>query len=261
MLKQRIKKIYFSRKILLDLSARELKAYYSGSKIYIWWAVINPLILALSINVIFTKALAFTIGIPNYTFFVLSGMIPWIFFSNSVLSATNSLTSHASILKQGIALPEFAPLSVILANFFIFLIGFLVLLPLFIFLEFKVLSVLIFLIFPMILQLIFIIGLGFIFSCWNIFSKDIFHFLFIGLTIWFWVTPVFYSIETLSSPYRWVSLLNPMTYYVILYRQILFEAKPPSIAILGLSFLVSLLYLSVGYSFFLSNEKEILKRV
>jgi ABC-type polysaccharide/polyol phosphate export permease len=261
MFKQRIKKIYYFRKILLDLSIRELKAQYSGSIVYIWWAVLNPLLLAFSINLIFTKALAFSIGIPNYTLFVLSGMMPWIFFSNAILAATNSFTSHASILRQGNIMPEFVPLSVVLANLFIFLIGSAALIPLFVLVELKVIFLVMLLIFPVILQLFFIIGLGFILSCWNIFSKDISHFLFIGLMVWFWITPVFYSIEMLPLSYRWASLLNPMTYYVILYRCILFEAKIPSAGLLALSLLISLIYFFAGYSFFLRNEKELLKRV
>ena len=259
MLRQRIKKIYVHRKVLFDLSIRELKTQYSGSRLNIWWAVINPLILALSINLIFTKA--FKIDMPNYTLFVLSGIIPWMFFSNAILGATNSFISHASILKQGILLPEFVVLSTIFASLFNFLIGLAVLLPLFVFLEFKVLAMLIFLIFPVLFQVFFIIGLGFIFSCWNLFSKDIFHFLFVGLMIWFWVTPIFYSIEMLPLPYRWASLLNPMTYYVILCRQILFKAEFPSLSILGLSFLIGLISLCAGYLFFLKREKEILKRI
>jgi ABC-type polysaccharide/polyol phosphate export permease len=256
---QRIKRIYAYRNILFDLSIRELKTQYSGSRLNIWWAVINPLILALSINLIFTKA--FKIDMPNYTLFVLSGIMPWMFFSNAILAATNSFISHASILKQGIFLPEFVVLSTVMASLFNFLISFAVLLPLFVLLEFKVLVVLIFLIFPVFFQLFFIIGLGLIFSCWNLFSKDILHFLFIGLMIWFWITPIFYSVEMLPLPYRWVSLLNPMTYYVISCRQILFNAEFPSLLILGLSFLTGLFSLCLGYFFFLKKEKEILKRI
>ena len=259
MLKERIKKIYLFRHTLWDMAISQLKAKYSGSKLGIWWAVITPLILAVSINFIFTRI--FKIDIPNYTLFVLSGIIPWVFFSNALLEVTNSFTANASILKQAIFPRESIPLSTVLANFLNFLMGFLIILPLFIILEFRVIAVLLFLIFPLIFHLIFIIGLSLLFSCWNVFSKDASHFLSIGLLIWFWITPVFYSLEMLPFPYRWICLLNPMSYYVILYRQVLFEARIPSFSVLSLSFLIGLASLFIGYSVFLKKEAELLKRI
>ncbi len=259
MLKERIKKIFFNRRTLWDMANRQLKAKYSGSKLGIWWAVITPLILAASINFIFTKV--FKINIPNYTLFVLSGIIPWIFLSNTLLEATNSFTIHASILKQAIFPSELVPLSTVLANFLNFLIGFAIILILFIILELKVVMVLLFLIFPLASHFIFIIGLSFLFSCWNIFSRDVSHLLSIGLMIWFWITPVFYSLKMLPFPYRWICLLNPMSYYVILYRQILYKAEIPSLPISGLSFLIALISFFIGYCVFLKQEAELLKRV
>jgi ABC-2 type transport system permease protein len=238
---------------------RQLKVKYSGSKLGIWWAVITPLILAVSINFIFTKI--FKIDIPNYTLFVLSGIIPWIFFSATLSEVTNSFIANASILKQIISPPEFIPLSCVLANFLNFSIGFLILLPLFIILKFKVVALLPFLIFPLISQLIFVIGLSLIFSCWNVFSRDTSHLLSIGLMIWFWVTPIFYSPEMLPFPYRWICLLNPVSYYIILYRRILFEATVPLFSLLGLSLSISAVSLFMGYFIFLKKERELVKRI
>jgi ABC-type polysaccharide/polyol phosphate export permease len=259
MLIKRIKKAYAFRATLLSLAAGDLKLQYSGSRLNIWWAVITPLLLAASINLIFTKA--YKIDTPNYTFFVLSGIIPWMFFSNSVLASVNSFGSHASIMRQGVLLPEFIPLSAVLSAFCTFLIGLVSLLPLFVVLKIKVLTVIPFLVFPVFLQLIFTAGLGMIFASWNAFSKDANHFFFITLTIWFWVTPVFYALDMLPYPYRWIGLFNPMTYFVALYNQILFEARPPSLNCLGVVFIAALSCFFSGYLFFLRKEKEILKRV
>lgn len=259
MLKERIKKIFFHRYILWDMAVKQLKVKYSGSKLGIWWAVITPLILAVSINFIFTRI--FKISIPNYALFVLSGIVPWIFFSSTLSEATNSFIVNAPTLRQAIFPREFIPASAVLANFFNFLIGLLIILPLFVILNLKVVTALLFLLFPLFLQLIFIIGLGLLFSCWNVFSRDVSHLLSIGVLVWFWITPVFYSIEMLPFPYRWVCLLNPMSYYVILYRQILFEAKPPSVSILAVSFLASAVSLFIGYFTFLKQEAELLKRI
>jgi len=259
MLKGRIKDIYLHRHILWDMTSSQFKAKYAGSKLGIWWAVLTPLILAICINRIFT--VAFTVNIPNYTLFVLAGIIPWLFFANATSEATTSFTVNSSILRQGIFPREFIPISSVLSNLLNFFIGFVFLLPFFIILNFRVTGLLLFLLMIIILQSLFIVGLGLLFSSVNVFFRDLTHFLSIGLMIWFWITPVFYSLDMLPFPFRWVCLLNPMTYYVISYKQILFEARAPSLLTIFISFSISLGFLVMGYLFFIKKEPALLKRI
>lgn len=259
MFKERIIKICLYRHTLWDMVIKQFKAKYVGSKLGIWWAVITPLILAISINFMFS--IVFKIDMPNYTLFVLSGIIPWLFFSNALGEVTNSFIGYSSLLKQGSFPREFIPVSSILANLMNFLIGFVFLLPIFVILNSKVIMLLPFLFIVVILHTLFIMGLGILFSVVNVFFRDLSHFLSIGFMIWFWITPVFYSLEMLPYSYRWICLLNPMSYYIIMYRLILFEAKFPSLSILSLSFLIGLVFLFIGYVNFLKKESELLKRI
>lgn len=251
--------MYLSRRILWDMAVVQFKAKYAGSKLGIWWAVITPLILAVSINFVFNTV--FKIEIPNYTLFVLAGMIPWIFFSNAVMEAANSLNVNSAILNQSTIPAEFIPLSSVLANLLNFLIGLLFLLPLFIILNFKTVGFLLFLFIIITFHFVFIIGLGFLFSSINFLFKDLSHFLSIAFMIWFWITPVFYSLEMMPFSFRWICLFNPMTYYIVLYQNVLFYLKIPSlISILGI-FLIAIVSVSMGYIFFFKNESSLLKRI
>lgn len=259
MFSQRIKKLYDHRLILWDMTIKQLKAKYSGSRLGLWWAIVTPLILASSINLIFSQV--FKIEIKNYTFFVLSGMIPWMFFSGALSESASSFVSSSAVLKQGIFPREFIPVSVVLGNFLSFLIGFAILLPLFIVFKIKVITALLFLILPLSSLLVFTLGLGFFLSCWNVFLKDVPHLLSIMLMIWFWITPIFYSVDMISPPYRLICLLNPATYYVISYQQILFEARSPDFTATLISFLVASFFLVSGYLLFLKKEPALLKRV
>lgn len=256
---ERIRKIFLYRHLLWDMSIKQLKIKYSGARLGFWWALIVPLILAGSINFVFTKV--FRIYIPDYTLFVLAGIIPWLFFSNALSEVTNSFIVNSAVLKQGIFLREFIPISSILANFFSFLIGFIVLSFIFVIFRLKVITTIFFIIFPLISQLIFIIGLGLLFSLCNVFFRDLSQILPVVFMIWFWVTPIFYSIEMVPLPFRWVCFVNPMSYYTILYQKILFHAEVPSLRIILTSFLVGLFSLFIGYYIFLKNEKFLLKKI
>lgn len=258
-LRQRIQNLFFHKSILWEMSIKRFKMKYSGSMLGVWWAVITPLILAVSINFIFTNV--FKVGIENFTLFVLSGIVPWLLFANAINEATESFIVNFSVLRQAIFPREFVPIASIISNFLSFLIGLLILLPFFIISNPKVFSVLPFLLIVLFLYLFFLIGLAMIFSSLNVFFRDMSHLLAIGLMVWFWVTPIFYSLDMLPTSFRWICLSNPVTYYVVSYRLILFEARPLSFLIILILFFISLMSLIVGYMFFLKNENNLLKRI
>ena len=183
MFKDRIKKIYLYRHVLISMSISQFKAKYAGSKLGIWWAVIIPLLLAGSINLVFTRA--FNVNVKHYTLFVLSGIIPWLFFSNALMEAVNSFTGNASLIKQSIFPREFIPIASIAGNLLNFLVGFIFLLPLFIIVNYKVLFMAGFLIILIICYFLFIVGIGFLFSTINVFFRDLGHFLSVGFMVWF----------------------------------------------------------------------------
>lgn len=259
MLKKRIKRLYSYRRALWDLSLKNLKTKYAGSKLGIWWAVAAPLILAISINFIFNAV--FKIQIANYTLFVLAGIIPWLFSTNALMEATVSFNLNVSLLKQGVFPRELIPFSSILANLLNFLIGFIFLLPLFVIYNLRVIKFLPFLLLAIILHFVFIIGLGILFSFMNVFSRDTVHFLSIAFMVWFWITPVFYSFDMIPISFRWICLLNPMTHYVILYQNALFHTVPFSFISILIPLLISLSFFSLGYSVFLKGEIALLKRI
>lgn len=254
-----IKKCFVYRRLLWDMVLRQFRSRYAGSALGIWWSVITPLVLALSINFVFSAA--FKLNTPNYTFFALAGIIPWLFFVNALTEAANSFTLSSSILKQNIFPREFVPLSFILANFINFLIGLILLLPLFLILKLKIIVFLPFLVLTIIFHLFFTAGIGILFAVINAFYHDLSHFLSIAFMIWFWATPVFYSLDMLAFPYRWICLLNPMSYYIVLYHNFLVEAKWPSLQIILTAFVLSLVSFLSGCFIYNKNEPALLKRI
>jgi len=258
-IKTRAIRPFSARAICKGLIIKKFKTRYSGAIFGLGWAVITPLILAFSIDIIFTHV--FKVDVPNFTLFVLSGIIPWLFFANTVMDVTNSFSADSALLQQGVFPREFIPISCVFANFLSFLIGIICLLPIFLIAKPQIIKVLPFLILIFILHLGFLIGLGMIFSTLNAFSSDLMHFLSVGLMLWFWVTPVFYSFQMLAFPYRWFCLLNPMTYYTTLYRQVLFDGIIPSFNIIYAAFLISIAVFFGGYEFFIKRESELFKKL
>jgi lipopolysaccharide transport system permease protein len=256
--KKRLFGIFINMDSLWAMAKKELRMKYRGTKLGLWWALILPLLLALSISLIFTKA--FNVAIPNYTLFVLAAILPWSFFSQSLAEVINSFPANAAILKQGVFPREIVPLSSVAGNFLNFIIGLSVTMPLFLFFNYKLVFFMPLLVLLLLFFALFLCGLGLMFSSMNVFHKDLSCFLSLGLTVWFWITPVFYSKDMIPYPYKIIILVNPLALFMSNFRDLLFYGRIDANSV-SVSIVVSLVSFLAGYYVFLVKEKELLKRL
>lgn len=259
MFKEKIKYIYVYRHTLWDMAVKQLKAKYASSILGISWAVINPLLLMLAIDFVFS--VVFKRGIENFSLFLLAGILPWMFFSVSLSEATFSILNQIQLLRQFNIPKEFLPLSSILANFLNFLLGLAFIFPVFLIFNPKIIFLLPLLAIVILLHLFFTLGLGLLLSILNVFFRDIGHLLSILLMFWFWITPIFYSTEMVPLSYRWIVNLNPMMPFTVSYRDALFFGNIPGFYIFLGAFFWSLFSITLGLSIFLKLEPNLLKRI
>lgn len=241
------------------MALKELKAKYIGSILGVWWAIVTPLLIMGAITFVFTKVMK--IDIVNFPLFCLAGILPWFFFSVSLSESASSLLRNAQLLKQFAFPPEFIPISSVLANFINFIFGLICIIPIFVIFKIKILLFLFFLPIALILHLLFTLGIALFLSCANIFFRDVIHFLGTVLMFWFWVTPVFYSVDNVPRSYQWVCTLNPMTIFIVMYRNILFEAKIPKLEEVSIALIISVTVFLLGYTIFAKYESSFTKRI
>src|SRR5438552_14546017 len=105
------------RGLIQSLVARELKARYRGSVLGFFWSFINPLLL-LSIY-----SFVFTVILPNqskvaqpYALFMFCGILPWNWFTSSLMEASGSLVSGGNLIKKVLFPAEILPIVSGLAN-------------------------------------------------------------------------------------------------------------------------------------------------
>jgi lipopolysaccharide transport system permease protein len=257
--KARIFRVYNFRHALFDMAAKQLKSKYKGSMLGISWALVTPLLLMAAITFIFT--VVFKADLKNFHLFVLSGIFPWVFFSSSLTESMSSVLSQKSIIRQFNIPIEILPLSTVLAHFLNFLIGWIIIYPVFILAKPQIIFLFPALILIIILNLIFACGLGLFFATLNVFFRDLEHLSGVLFMFWFWVTPVFYSLEMIPDKFRWICMLNPMTYFIECYRSILYQAKFPNPLIFFTVFILACFTLFAGYLFFLRFETNFIKKI
>jgi lipopolysaccharide transport system permease protein len=259
MLDKTTSKTLSQRQILTGLITKSLGEKYSGSVLGFAWAVLNPFLIMLAVTFVFTKV--FKTEIRNYPLLVLSSLLPWSFFSSSLMDSTTSFRKNSDVLNQFILSRRLIPLSITSANFINFIFGFIFMLPIFLVYNYTSLKYLLLLPVILILHFIFTLGLAFLFSIISVYFKDFSQFLNIGMMFLFWITPVFYPLEAVPSRYHFFIISNPATSFMELYRSVLYSGQSGDINKWLLAVLFSVSSLSAGYIVFASKESEIPKYI
>ncbi|MCX5693192.1 MAG: ABC transporter permease [Candidatus Omnitrophica bacterium] len=255
----RFKEVCGKKDILRSLIIKNLKGRYIGSRLGFGWSILNPILLAFVISFVFTSI--FRTEQPNFTCFVLSGMVPWFFFSSSINESATSVLGNSSLLNQFSIPREMFPLAQVCSNFVIFLAGLGILLPFFVISNPHIFTTFIYLPILLILYFVFTLGLSFITASTNILFRDLTHILNIGLMLWMWVTPIFYSIDSIPLSYSKFAFMNPVTPFIYLFHALLYDNKVLTGPYFLWSFIAAFGLFLMGYFIFLKLEYKFIKRM
>jgi ABC-type polysaccharide/polyol phosphate export permease len=198
--------------------------------------------------------------IPAYPVFLLSGLLAWNFFSDTVIQATGSIVNNAHLIKKVYFPPDVLPLSLLLAN----LVNFLIALPLFfaLALVFGVRPTWVVVLLPItiLIQATFTIGVSYILATINVFFRDTQVILGVIMLAWFFLTPIFYTVKFVPEQVTvwgitfnaqvWLRRLNPMASIIASYRDILYWRAPTDAAFLLRTAVTALAVMVVGYLVF-----------
>lgn len=268
--RMRFKEIWQFRYLLQRLVVRDVKARYKDSVLGILWSLLNPLGLMLVFTIVFS-VLSGGAAPRQYPVFVLVGIIPWRFFGGSLMSTSVAITNNAGLLKKVYFPRELLPIANLLSELVNFLLGFLVLVVFLYIFDLGLTRYALWV--PLILftQLVFTLGLGFLLSTLTTFYRDVIMILDVVLQAWFFLSPVFYSFETLFgdtatlfgvtfNPTQAMRWLNPMASIIDGYRTVLWGTLssdgPTNMdpAFILRTLIESFIILIIGYFIFVRSE-------
>ncbi len=249
---------YYSLRYIWDLivilTLKEIKVKYKRNLLGFFWSILNPLLLTLVFIIAFKGVLK--IHINNYLLFLITGLFPWQWVTNVILSAPNILLSNASIIKK-IKFPyEILPLALTLSEGIHFLLSLLVLIIIGLFYNLKP-SINWLWGIPLLLlaQGILIYGLALIISSINLFFRDLERIVQVFMTMLFYLTPILYDIKHIPQKYIIFFALNPFFGIIYEWRTLLLKGYL-DIKIYILYLLYSLLIFIVGLKIFRKLSKK-----
>lgn len=217
------------RGLIQSLVARELKARYRGSILGFFWSFVNPLLLLSIYTFVFSYILINTEERTKpYSVFMFCGLLPWTWFSASLLEASGSLISGGNLIKKVLFPAEVLPIVSVLSNMVHFFLGLLILVGFMIGTrKFPDPGDLIWFPFVVVIQLVFTLGLALILSALTVHFRDIRDLLANLLTFWFFATPIIYFYKMPSvEQFKWLFNLNPFFHLSVSYQEILFFEGP-----------------------------------
>ncbi len=257
---QRVATLFSYRGLIYNLVMRELKVRYKNSVLGFVWSLLNPL----AMMIVFT--LVFGVLWPNgdiekYPLFLLCGLVPWQFFSNSVMSSINSIVGNGNLVKKVYFPREVLPIATVLANLVNFLLAFIVLFGVLIVFQSNFSPWLWMLPLVILIQTCFTLGIAFFLSTINVFYRDTMMVMDVVMLAWFFLTPIFYSIELVPATMeignmvidlrRLLYILNPMASIINMYRDLLYWGYRTDLDFFLRTALTSLIVLAFGYWFFI----------
>jgi len=211
--------------MIRSMVVRDFRTRYVGSLLGFFWSVIHPLSQFLLYYFIFAVVIKIRLGPEyggtNYAIWLISGLLPWLFFAEVITRSPSAVVGQSSLIKKMVFPSEimsFVHLIAGLINHFIGIIiltGFLLLLGSGI--SFKV-----FFIFPyLVVVAMFVLGLSWLLSSLNVFLRDVGQIVGVVVNIWFFLTPILYTQDLIPKNWQWFYGLNPMLHLIEGYRMAL----------------------------------------
>lgn len=164
--------------------------------------------------------------------FLLSALFPWAWFSASITQAAPSFAGNANLLKK-VYFPRFVlPFTAVLYNMVHFILSLPILIVLLLAAKMHPgpawiigLPILI------AVQAMVLIGIVLAVATLTVFLRDLEHLLEVFLNLWFYITPILYSLDVVPGKARYALKLNPMTSLIEAWRNLFLENSLPSIDI------------------------------
>ncbi|MBL4701364.1 MAG: ABC transporter permease [Phycisphaeraceae bacterium] len=245
-------KLFQYRELLWFLALRDIQVRYKQTLLGAFWAVIQPLALMIVLT-----AVRYIMGRGQAIspVFIFAAILPWTFFSSTVIGSTNSLVSNAHMLRK-IYFPRLIlPLASVGSPLLDYAISFGVLVLMMLWYQVTLTWSLLFLPVLIFSTIIAALGVGVLLSALTVSYRDFRYVVTLLIQLWFFATPVIYSLHELPVHYQWIMWLNPMGGIIEGFRSVIL-GNPIDWIAWAVSTQVATLCLLLGLIFFTRVEKR-----
>ena len=199
--------------LLKQLIHRDFKTKYQASVLGVFWSFLNPLLSMTVYLIVFS--LIFRSNIEYFPAYLLTGIVLFNYFSESTSQGLNSIVVNRALITKVYMPKMIYPLAKVLSSAVNLLISFI---PMFIVMLVTGVPFhksLLLLPLVVVFLVCFCLGMTLILSTLNVFFRDTQFLWGVLITVWNFLTPIFYPETIIPAAFRTVYHMNPL--YQIVY--------------------------------------------
>ena len=240
-----LREIYEYREMVFSLIKRDLKGRYKGSALGFLWTFLNPLFQLIVYTSVFSTIMK--AGYDQYYLFLFVALIPWIFFSTSVVGGASCIWAQKDMVNKIYFPREVLPIAHVTCQLVNMLLSFIVIFSVLILSGHGVNPVaLLYLPIIIVIEYILALGITLIVSSITVFLRDVEYILGIVVMAWQFLSPVMYGVDMVPEELQSIFLINPMTSILIAYRDIFYYKQTPQMSTLLLATILGIVLLVIG---------------
>lgn len=256
---QDLREIYDSRSTLRALVLKELFGRYKNSALGFAWHFAIPLIMMCVYYVVFN-----TIRpnhIPEFWVFLSSGLFAFTFMVGNLNRGPAAITSNAGLVKKMYFPRSILVLAEVVSSFIIMLIGYGIVFAGILIIGFDIGASIVALPLVFLSMVIFVVGYVLLLSSITVYIRDL-HYLINSLSmVLFFITPMYFSMDDISGVLTYIVAINPFSYYVEAYHQIIYYGVFPDTTIILVCTVVPIVMFIVGLLVFRKLRRGFAERL
>jgi len=234
------------------LVKKDMKKKYRGSVLGVLWSLLNPLLYAGVLTLVFSTL--FDRTIENFVVYLLSGYLLFTFFSSTTTSTLGSIIQAAPLIKK-VYIPKYIlPLSKIVSEFIFFLITLVVLFVMMLVTGFEVTLYIFYAPLYVLLLFVFSCGVGLILATVTVFFRDTQHLYGVLTTLLMYASAIFYPADIIPDKYRFVLTFNPIYHFIKGFRDGIYYGVPMDYTNLVICAVLAMVSLAAGVVIFERNQ-------
>jgi lipopolysaccharide transport system permease protein len=237
-------------------AGRTIRGRYQQSALGWLWAIIQPVATAAIFTIVFTRFVPVDTGSIPYLVFSYVAVVPWTLLAMSLPDMSVSLVQNMNLVTKIYFPREVLPIASMLARLMDFAIALSLLVVMLIYYRMPFsLQAISFLPVIIAIEIALILGIGIGCAAINVFYRDTDPLLRLIVQIWFYASPIIYSMAVVPSWFRDFYYLNPMAGVIEAYRDVLLRGVIPG-NYLWPSAIASVIILIAGYWLFKRLENQ-----
>ena len=242
------------------LSARDLRVRYATSALGYLWSVLDPLVMSLIYWFVFTQVFQRTVGHDPYIVFLITALLPWVWFNASVSDFTRAFNKDARLVRST-AIPRSIWVNrIVLSKGIEFLCSLPVLALFAIVAGAPVGWGLLWFPVAVLLQTILLVGLGLLVAPLCVLYSDLERTTKLILRVLFYASPIIYAVSDLPGIFPELAAFNPLSGIFTLYRMGFFPEVWDTLSVV-VGAVMSILFLVAGMLVFRRLERPVLKEL